>query len=146
MNAPLAASSTLTVGGSHARRFDVYLRAASQQPGQRGLRHPCQAGTPSVAPSASLRRVRQVLTCKRAGKWQALLEVPDTDNGGGKYQQVKLLEKRPALSEMRELLAEELQLGDTAVRVLVCEPCGAVRMHLSPVAWSTVGRFMVSSA
>lgn len=47
-----------------------------------------------------------------AGKWQALLEVPDTENGGGKYQRVKLLEKRPALSEMREILAEELQLGE----------------------------------
>jgi len=74
-----------------------------------------------------------LLTCKRAGKWQALLEVPDTDNGGGKYQQVKLLEKRPALSEMREILAEELQLGDTAVRhieLYACVPCGAVRMHV----------------
>ena len=44
------------------------------------------------------------------GKWQALLEVPDTDNGGGKYERVTNLDKRPALSEMRELLAEELQL------------------------------------
>jgi hypothetical protein len=44
------------------------------------------------------------------GKWQALLEVPDTENGGGKYQRVSNLDKRPALSEMREILAEELQL------------------------------------
>ena len=52
-----------------------------------------------------------------AGKWQALLEVPDTENGGGKYQRVKLLEKRPALSEMREILAEELQLGELFARL-----------------------------
>jgi len=44
------------------------------------------------------------------GKWQALLEVPDPDRGGGKYQRVRSLAKRPALSEMREILAEELQL------------------------------------
>jgi len=44
------------------------------------------------------------------GKWQALLEVPDTVNGGGRYEPVCNLEKRPALSEMREILAEELQL------------------------------------
>uniref|UniRef100_A0A6T8PIZ3 DUF1995 domain-containing protein n=1 Tax=Hemiselmis andersenii TaxID=464988 RepID=A0A6T8PIZ3_HEMAN len=44
------------------------------------------------------------------GKWQVLLEVPDTDKGGGRYEQVQLRDKRPALSELRELLAEELQL------------------------------------
>jgi hypothetical protein len=41
---------------------------------------------------------------------QILLEVPDTQNGGGKYERVKLLDKRPALSELRELLSQELQL------------------------------------
>ena len=44
------------------------------------------------------------------GKWQVLLEVPDTDNGGGKYERVRWEEKRPALSELRELLGQELQL------------------------------------
>merc|ERR1719329_1128327 len=56
------------------------------------------------------------------GKWQALLEVPDTVNGGGRYERVKNLEKRPALSEMREILAEELQLdaldGEEGQKVL----------------------------
>jgi len=44
------------------------------------------------------------------GKWQVLLEVPDEDEGGTKYEQVLLKDKRPALSEVREWLAEELQL------------------------------------
>jgi len=44
------------------------------------------------------------------GKWQVLLEVPDEEEGGSKYDQVLLKEKRPALSEVREWLADELQL------------------------------------
>jgi hypothetical protein len=43
-------------------------------------------------------------------KKQILLEVPDEREGGGKYERVQLLDKRPALSELRELLATELQL------------------------------------
>jgi len=43
------------------------------------------------------------------GKWQMLLEVPDED-GGGRYQRVRMLDKRPALSDVREELAKELQL------------------------------------
>ena len=31
---------------------------------------------------------------------QVLLEVPDEQKGGGKYERVKLLDKRPALSEV----------------------------------------------
>ena len=32
---------------------------------------------------------------------QVLLEVPDEEEGGGKYERVRLLDKRPALSEAR---------------------------------------------
>lgn len=32
---------------------------------------------------------------------QVLLEVPDEERGGGKYEKVKLLDKRPALSEVQ---------------------------------------------
>lgn len=31
---------------------------------------------------------------------QVLVEVPDEEQGGGKYERVKLLDKRPALSEV----------------------------------------------
>jgi hypothetical protein len=34
------------------------------------------------------------------GALQVLLEVPDEQKGGGKYERVKLLDKRPALSEV----------------------------------------------
>ena len=44
------------------------------------------------------------------GKWQVLLEVPDEQNGGGRYESVRLESVRPALSEVREMLAQELQL------------------------------------
>lgn len=44
------------------------------------------------------------------GKWQVLLEVPDVEKGGGMYERVRLEDKRPALSELREVLAQELQL------------------------------------
>lgn len=44
------------------------------------------------------------------GKWQVLLEVPDEQNGGGRYESVRLESERPALSEVREMLAQELQL------------------------------------
>eukprot|EP00286_Rhodomonas_abbreviata_P027829 CAMPEP_0181301106 /NCGR_PEP_ID=MMETSP1101-20121128/7245_1 /TAXON_ID=46948 /ORGANISM="Rhodomonas abbreviata, Strain Caron Lab Isolate" /LENGTH=354 /DNA_ID=CAMNT_0023406385 /DNA_START=116 /DNA_END=1180 /DNA_ORIENTATION=- len=46
------------------------------------------------------------------GQWQLLLEVPDEEEGGTKYEQVKRADKRPALSEVREELAVELQLDE----------------------------------